>query len=131
MSPKTKNIVSWVISGLLALGFIGAGASKLLGAADQLQNLQSWGYPAWLRFPIGLGEIGLGIGLLIPKYRIFALYGVFVWAAVAVITHLQASQASKVVPAVVFAGLALLDLLVWRGASGNRTGQSETVSALR
>lgn len=131
MSLKTKNRISWVISGLLALGFIGAGGSKLAGAAEQLQNLQSWGYPAWMRFPIGLGEIGLGIGLLVPKYRTLALYGVFIWALVATITHLQAGQANKLAAAALFAGLALLDLLVWRGATGNRAVPPGTVAAPR
>ena len=130
MTPKTKNLICWDLSGLLALGFIGAGAGKFAGAAGAVAQLHSWGYPTWLRIPIGLSEIGLGIGLLVPKYRTLALYGVFGWAAVAAGTHLQAGQADKIAPALVFAGLALLDLLLWRGASGNRAGQSET-AALR
>ena len=121
MSPKTRNIISWLLSGLLALGFFGAGASKLAGAAEQLQNLHSWGYPEWLRYPIGLGEIALAIGLLIPRTRTLALYGVLAWAVVAVGTHLQAGQANKLGGAVAFAVLALFDLLVWRQAAGNRT----------
>ena len=114
MSIKTKKILSWVLSGLLAFGFIGAGASKLAGAADQLRNLQSWGYPEWLRYPIGLGEIALGIGLLVPATRTLTLYAVFVWALVAAITHLQAGQASMLGGAVAFSVLAALNLLVWK-----------------
>lgn len=128
MTPKTKNIICWVLSGLLALGFIGAGFSKLTGAAGAVAQLHSWGYPDWLRLPIALSEIGLGIALLVPNYRTLALYGVFIWAAVAAGTHLQAGQADKIAPALVFAGLALLDLLLWRGASGNRANQSATAS---
>lgn len=128
MSPKTKNILSWVLSGLLAFAFIGAGASKLVGVAEQIQTLQKWGFPAWLRFPIGLGETVLGIGLLIPIYRTLTIYGVFIWAVVAMATHLRAGEADKLMPAGLFAVLAGLDLLVWRGASGNRAGQSSKVS---
>ena len=128
MSPKTKNSLSWVLSGLLALVFLGAGASKLIGVAEQVQTLQKWGFPTWLRFPIGLGEVLLGIGLLIPRYRTLTIYGVFIWAAVAMATHLRAGEADKLMPAALFAGLAGLDLLVWRGASGNRAGQPGKVS---
>lgn len=117
MASKTRLILSWILSGLLALGFAGAGASKLAGAAEQLQNLHSWGYPEWLRFPIGAGELLLALGLLLPKYRTLALYGVFGWAVVAAATHLQAGQATKLGGAAVFATLALADLLVWRRAS--------------
>ncbi|WP_052695692.1 DoxX family protein [Hymenobacter sp. AT01-02] len=121
MSVKTKKILSWVLSGLLAVGFIGAGGSKLAGVPEQLQNLQSWGYPEWFRFPIGLSEIALGIGLLVPASRLLTLYAVFVWAAVAAITHLQAGQAAMLGGPVAFAVLALLNLLVWRSVASEQT----------
>jgi len=61
MSPKTKNIIIWIISGLLSLAFFGSGLSKIFGAEMQIKNFQSWGYPLWLRFPIGLIEISFAI----------------------------------------------------------------------
>ena len=96
MTTKTKNIISWILAGLLSLALIGAGISKLLGAETQIKNFESWGYPLWLRFPVGLIEIILAIGLLIPGYRKKTTYGVFIWTIVAVITHLQAGQASMI-----------------------------------
>lgn len=121
MSSKTKKTISWVLSGLLAFVFLVAGVTKLAGAAYQLAFLQSWGYPLWLRFPIGLAELALAAGLLWPAYRTFTLYGVFGWAGVAALTHLQAGQGaalfSNPMSPVFFAGLALIDLLVWRSAS--------------
>ena len=114
MGVKAKNILSWVLSGLLAIGFIGAGGSKLAGVPEQLHNLQSWGYPGWLRYPIGLGKIALGIGLLVPASRMLTLYAVFGWAVVAAITHLQAGQASMLGGVVAFTVLAVLNLWVWK-----------------
>jgi uncharacterized membrane protein YphA (DoxX/SURF4 family) len=114
MSVKTKKILSWVLSALLAFGFIAAGGSKLAGVPVQLQNLHSWGYPERFRFPIGLGEIALGIGLLVPASRTLTLYAVFGWAAVAAITHVQAGQAAMLGPSLAFAVVAALDLLVWK-----------------
>lgn len=116
MTPRTRNLLSWLLSGLLALGLAGAGASKLAGAAEQLQNLQSWGYPEWLRYPIGIGELLLALGLLVPKLRTLALYGMLGWVLVATGTHLQAGQAAKLGGVVAFAVLALADWLVWRKA---------------
>jgi uncharacterized membrane protein YphA (DoxX/SURF4 family) len=110
MTPKTKNIIAWVLAGLLALAFIGSGISKLLGADSQIKNFESWGYPIWLRFPIGLIELGLAAGLLIPVYRKIAVYGVFIWTIGAVITHLQAGQAKMIGGAILFSVFAAIIL---------------------
>jgi putative oxidoreductase len=96
MTAKTKNIITWILAVILALAFIGAGITKLLGAEMQIKNLESWGYPLWFRFPIGLIEIALAIGLVIPGFRKITVYGIFTWTIVAVITHLQAGQAKMI-----------------------------------
>jgi uncharacterized membrane protein len=106
MSPKTKNIISWILAGILALAYFGSGISKLLGAEIQIKNFESWGYPLWLRFPIGLIEIAFAIGLLIPGYRKKTIYGIFIWTVIAVITHLQAGQANMIGGPIVFSLLA-------------------------
>jgi uncharacterized membrane protein YphA (DoxX/SURF4 family) len=90
MNAKSKNIITWILSGLLSFAFIGAGVTKLLGVEMQLKNLESWGYPLWMRFPIGLSEVAFAIGLLVPPFRKWVVYGIFVWAAVAIYTHIQA-----------------------------------------
>jgi putative oxidoreductase len=112
MTPKTKNIITWILSGLLALAFFGSGLSKIFGAEMQIKNFQSWGYPLWLRFPIGLIEIIFAIGLLIPTYRKTIVYGIFAWTIVAIITHLQAGQASMIGGAIIFGLLAAAILLL-------------------
>jgi putative oxidoreductase len=106
MSPKTKNIISWILAVILALAYFGSGISKLLGAEIQIKNFESWGYPLWLRFPIGLIEIAFAIGLLIPAYRKTTIYGIFIWTVIAVITHLQAGQASMIGGPILFSLLA-------------------------
>jgi putative oxidoreductase len=107
MTTRTKNIIAWILAGLLAFAFIGSGITKLLGVEMQIKNLESWGYPLWFRFPIGLTEIAFAVALLIPKYRKLALYGIFIWALIAVITHLQAGQANMIVAPILFGMLAL------------------------
>ncbi len=74
----------------------------------QIKNFESWGYPLWFRFPIGLAEIALAVLLLIPKYRKLAIYGTFAWTLVAVITHLQAGQGPMIVAPILFGVIALV-----------------------
>lgn len=91
MTAKTKNIIVWVLAGLLAFAFLGSGTTKLLGVEMQIKNLESWGYPLWMRFPIGLSELAFAVGLLIPSYRKWVVYGIFGWAVLAIYTHIQAT----------------------------------------
>src|SRR5687767_13265039 len=106
MTTKTKNIIAWILSALLTLAFFMSGITKLLGVEMQIRNLESWGYPLWFRFPIGLTELALGIALLIPKFRKLTIYGIFAWTLVAVITHLQAGQASMIGAPILFSVVA-------------------------
>jgi uncharacterized membrane protein YphA (DoxX/SURF4 family) len=91
MKAKTKNIIAWVLAGLLAFAFFGSGVTKLLGVEMQIKNLESWGYPLWFRFPIGLSEVIFAIVLLLPHYRKWVIYGIFCWGFVAIVTHIQAT----------------------------------------
>ena len=115
MTAKTKNIISWILAGILALALFGAGITKLLGAEMQIKNFESWGYPVWLRFPVGLLEMALAIGLLIPSYRKITIYGIFIWTVVAVITHLQAGQANMMGGPIFFSVFAAAILLLSKG----------------
>ncbi|HET7002419.1 MAG TPA: DoxX family protein [Puia sp.] len=114
MSPKTKNIIIWILSGILALAYLGAGLSKIFGAEMQVKNFESWGYPLWLRFPVGLIEIIFAIGLLITIYRKTIVYGIFIWTIIAIITHLQAGQANMIGGPIIFGLLASAILLLSR-----------------
>ena len=114
MTDKKKHIIIWILAGLLAFALIGAGISKLLGVEMQIKNLESWGYPLWFRFPIGLSEIALAIGLLIPKYRKLTIYAIFIWTMIAIITHLQAGQVSMIGAPILFGIIASVILLMTR-----------------
>ena len=78
MTTKTKNSIAWVLTVLLAFAFAGSGITKLLGVEMQIKNLESWGYPLWFRFPIGLTEIVIAIALLISRFRRITIYGIFI-----------------------------------------------------
>jgi uncharacterized membrane protein YphA (DoxX/SURF4 family) len=115
MTTKIKNNIAWVLTALLAFAFAGSGITKLLGVEMQIKNLESWGFPLWMRFPIGLSEIALAIALLIPKFRLLTIYGVFVWTIVAIITHLQAGQANMIFPSLLFSVIAGVIIFLTKG----------------
>ena len=117
---KTKKIISWLLAAFIAFGFLFAGTTKLLGTEMQIKNLESWGYPLWFRFPIGLAELVLAVAILIPKYRKLTAYAIFMWTVVAVITHLQASQAAMISAPILFSILAGVILLLEREKVGYR-----------
>jgi len=114
MTTKTKNIITWILAGILALAFISSGIPKLLGVEMQIKNLESWGYPLWFRFPIGLAEVVFAIALLIPRYRKITIYGIFIWTLAAVITHLQAGQTNMIAAPILFSVIAGLILFFQR-----------------
>lgn len=111
---KTKKIISWVLAAIIAFGFLFAGITKLAGTEMQIKNLESWGYPLWFRFPIGLVELVFAVTILVPKYRTLTLYATFIWTLAAVITHLQASQAAMTGAPILFGVLAGVLLLLQR-----------------
>jgi uncharacterized membrane protein YphA (DoxX/SURF4 family) len=106
MTTKTKNIITWILAYILAFAFFSSGITKLLGVEMQIKNLESWGYPLWFRFPIGLTEIAFAIALVIPRFRTITIYGIFIWTLAAVITHLQAGQANMIAVPILFSVIA-------------------------
>jgi hypothetical protein len=57
----------WAVKGLLTLGFLSAGLTKLLAAAGWIDRFAAWGYPAWFVTVIGLLETVGTIGIWIPR----------------------------------------------------------------
>ena len=120
MTTKIKNIIAWILTGLLAFAFVGSGITKLLGVEMQIKNLESWGYPLWFRFPIGLTEIAFAIALLIPRFRKITIYGIFIWTIAAVVTHLQAGQANMIVGSILFSVIAGVILFLIKEKTANQ-----------
>ena len=117
---KTNNIITWILAGILAFAFFGSGITKLLGVEMQIKNLESWGYPLWFRFPIGLTEIAFAIALVIPRFRKVIIYGIFIWTIAAVITHLQAGQANMIAAPILFSVIAGVILFLSKGKVNNQ-----------
>jgi uncharacterized membrane protein YphA (DoxX/SURF4 family) len=99
-SGKVRLITLWILSGLLALAFLGAGGAKLAGAAAMVQLFGKVGLGQWFRYFTGMLEVAGAIGLLISRYAFYAailLALVMVGAIIAHITVLGTSPAAPIV----------------------------------
>jgi putative oxidoreductase len=103
---RVKIIAAWLLSVLLAVGFLGAGGSKLAGAPFQVQLFQTLGFPGWFMYVTGFLEIAGAIALLIPRYAVVGavvIICVMLGALASLVTH---AQLSMVPPAVLMLALA-------------------------
>jgi len=85
---KALKITCWVLQGLAALAFLGAGGSKLAGALAMVEMFAQLGMGQWFRYLTGALEVIGAVALLFPKA---AFYGAVLLAAVmvgAIVAHL-------------------------------------------
>ena len=110
-STKVRLMALWILSGLLALVFLGSGGAKLAGAVAMVQLFGKVGLGQWFRYFTGLSEVAGGIGVLIPRYAFYAaglLAVVMVGAIIAHVTVLGTSPAAPVVLLVLSGTIAWL-----------------------
>ena len=109
--PESKglNYALWVVQALLALAFLGAGGSKLTGAAAMVQMYDTIGIGQWFRYVTGLLEVGGAILLFVPgmaKYAGALLATVMVGAVISHLTILGGSPAAPLVLGILSAFVA-------------------------
>ena len=101
-SGKGRLITLWVLSGLVALVFIGAGGAKLAGAAVMVDLFAKVGLGQWLRYVTGLLEVGAGIGLLMPRSAFYSAVLLALVMAGAFTAHVTVLGTSPAAPVVLF-----------------------------
>ena len=58
--PRWTSVSLWVVRGLLALAFVGAGGAKLYGVPMMVQEFEHIGLGQWFRYsPAGSKSSGL------------------------------------------------------------------------
>ena len=67
-----RKVLGWILVVLLALLFVPIGGMKLLGIPGAVKEFDMIGFGQWFRYVTGILEFGGAIGLLIPKYRLWA-----------------------------------------------------------
>src|SRR5580704_1581382 len=70
-SGKGRTVGLWVLCGLLAAAFIGAGGAKLAAVPAMVEMFEKVGVGQWFRIVTGLLEVSGGILLLIPRLTFY------------------------------------------------------------
>ena len=85
---KFQNILAWILAVFLALEFIIAGGSKLLGVRAMVQEFARIGIGQWFRYFTGILEVCSAIGLFVPKFRFWAALQIAAIMAVATVINI-------------------------------------------
>ncbi len=104
-------VVAIVLQGLLALAFLMAGSTKLLGIPMQVDSFKRYGYPQWFRLVTGAVEVtgaaGMVVGVWVAEIAIAAGFWLAATMVGAVYTDLfrrgGASPSRAAAPAVLLA----------------------------
>lgn len=104
-----SRLIVLSISGVLALVFLFAGITKLIGMQMHVEHFAKWGYPDWFRLVVGAVEVIGAVLLLVPRAAFYAASVLAVQMLGAAYTHLVNDEAANVpVPLVLFALLAFV-----------------------
>ena len=87
MTTKTKNIINWVLAGLVAFIFIGSGVNKLMGSAEALKMAQDFGISASAFSILGTIELIAVALFLYPRTGILGTLLLVAYMGGAIATH--------------------------------------------
>ncbi|MEH2622947.1 putative oxidoreductase [Bradyrhizobium sp. AZCC 1719] len=104
---RWTHVGVWIVRGLLALAFLGAGGVKLYGVPMMVDEFHHIGLGQWFRYLTGSLEIVGAILLLLPRKAAFGSLLLICIMIGAVITHLFVIGGSPV-PAIVLLALNAL-----------------------
>lgn len=127
-----RNITAWILSVLVGLAFIGAGAAKLSSQTMMVAEFQVFGYPLWFMYLTGTLEVVSGLLLFVPRYAGIGAALLACTMTCALISHLTHAQA-----AMIGAPLVLLVLSVaigvlrdWSGLKPPRASSESSIAAV-
>ncbi len=115
-----RSIVTWVLSVLVAIAFLGAGFAKLTSQSMMIQEFGLFGLPIWFMYVTGVIEVVSAVLVLVPRYA-FVGAGLLVCTMVcALLAHLTHGQAAMIGAPLVLLVLtaAVGSLRGWGRASG-------------
>ncbi|MEZ2446169.1 DoxX family protein [Chitinophaga sp. RCC_12] len=92
MTVKTKNIIGWILSGIIGLMLIASAADKISASAHALQMGASFGLTANTYSVLGIIEILSVVLFLFPRTGILGMLLLSSYLGGAIATHLQHQQ---------------------------------------
>lgn len=107
---RAANIALWVLQVLLAVLYLVPVYRKLAGVSESVQLFDDIGLGQWLRYAVGLLELALAIGLVIPRFAGLAAVGLVVVMAGATTTELFFDTGKWLLPLVL---LVLAAVVAW------------------
>ncbi|GAA3571225.1 hypothetical protein GCM10022197_29630 [Microlunatus spumicola] len=110
--PRALAVATWVGRGLLALVFLGAGASKLAGDPAMVWMFGEIGSGQWLRYVVGGLEVAGAVGVLVPRLSALAATGLALLMVGATVTNLTVLDTP---PWSTLALLVVAALVAWAG----------------
>jgi hypothetical protein len=99
---KTKNIIHWVLAGLVGIIFLGSASGKLMGSADALKMASGLGVSTTTYKILGIVELLSVILFIYPRTGILGTLLLAAYMGGAIATHLE-HNISIIPPAVVAA----------------------------
>lgn len=105
MNSKTKNIIGWVLAGLLGFIFIGSGVNKIVGGEEAAKMAAGFGLDAASFKIIAVVEIISVILFLIPRTGIVGTLLLAAYMGGAIATHLEHGQS--------FVAQAVIEAFIW------------------
>jgi putative oxidoreductase len=97
---RFTDIALWVLQILLVLAFILPVYRKFAGVQESVDLFDELGYGQWLRYAVGLLELVLAVGLLVPAVAGLAALGLVGVMAGAVLTEIYVESGRWVLPLV-------------------------------
>lgn len=92
MTTKTKNVINWVLSGLVAFIFIGSAISKLSANAEALAAAAKFGLNPSMYSILGIIELIAVALFLYPRTGILGTLLLVAYMGGAISTHLEFAQ---------------------------------------
>lgn len=114
---RTRSILLWVVTILLALGLGLAGLAKFVAPSAWEPRFVEWGYPAWFSMVVGAGEVAGAVGLLVPRLAFYAallLCVIMMGALVTLLTHRGGPFGWGATPAVYIILLSVVAAARWK-----------------
>ena len=92
MTQKTKNIIGWVLTGILAFALIASASMKLTGGEELAKNAAAFGLTAGTLKIIGVLEIICILFFIIPRTGLLGTLLVAAYLGGAIVTHMEHGQ---------------------------------------
>ncbi len=102
MNSKTKNIIGWVLAGLVAFIFVGSGIMKLMGG--NLEMAKSLGGETNM-MALGVLELVMVVLFLIPRTGVVGSLLIIAYTGGAMAVHLTTGQS------IIF--LVVIQIVIW------------------